>query len=334
MIISMLLLTACKEEGVNSSYYVIEDIVSTPEPKEEQELLIAEKTIFKLFYPDETGQVMLTKMIEVEQIDKVSLIENILDLGYLDENTRLIKLSGDSLEDGSRILVAEFSEELKNTLEKMEESKAHILFGCIVNTLLDAYDAVGVRVLSANEDVVMRTEESNLDVNEGDLPDGYYSAFALADAINITRDVMIQEEIETITYERFYTEEGYSIFFEKDNYTSGYNQSEGLVVFENLDFTTTMSIYVSESSKADTVQILTDQLELGVEEVAETQEMEIGVGAYETTGIFKRGKERIYNYYVIEEKNQVFVIEVRMDKETSIEQGAHIAYMLDTFQIW
>lgn len=332
---AMMLLTACNEERVNSSYYVIEDVVQTPEPKEEEkELLTAEKTIFKLFYPDETGQVMLTSQIEVEEISKITIIEKILELGYINENTRLIKLTGEELEDGRRLLTAEFSEELRETFVDKEEEEGQIIFACIVNTILDAYDATGIMVLVGSEEMIMPSAESILEMNPVDLPEGYYSAFDLTPAQISTKDVEIQGEIQTIVYEQFYSEEGYSIFYENENYTRGYNATEGLAVFESLDYSTSMSIYVSESSKTDAVQILSEQLELGVEEVAEILEMEIGVGGYKTTGIFKSGEERIYNYYVVEHNNQVYIIEIRMNQETSLEQGEHIAYMLETFQIW
>lgn len=312
------LLVACREEKENVSYYVIEDVVNFPEiEKEEENLLTADKTIFKLFYPDVTGQVMLTKMIEVEEINKNTISEHMVELAYLDEAIRILELTGEVKEEGV-FLTVNFSRELLYVLEAEEEEKRQLILACLVNTLIDAYEASAVEVFIAGED------ESQ----------GQYSKFKLSEAEEMTQEVNIQGEIREISYQRFYAEDGYSMFFEVDNYTAEYVQTEGLVVFESLDFTNSISIYESESSRRDMVQILLEQEEFGLITEIDSEDIEVGTGLYEATLIYKRGRDYIYNYYVVENESQVFVIEVRMNVETATEQESHILHMIDTFQIW
>lgn len=333
-VLTFMMLSSCNEEKMNERFYIIEDQVQKPEAFEvEEETLTADKTVLKLYYPDETKQFILSKMIEVEEINKNTIIEHISELGYIEESTRLVKLVKEEFAGEGKLILAEFSIKLKNKIEKVDPKEGQIIYACIVNTLLDAYDAVGVCIYIGNDLLIYPQADIELKIEDVDLPEGYYPHFELSYEDQFEKALTIDGKAENITYSRFFCEEGYSIYYELENYESGYNETEGLAVFEKNDESIVFCIYLSESSKIDTIESLSNQEVLGITETSESFEMEIGAKGYLAIGIFKKGEQEIINYYIIEKEGQIFVIETKMGIEASREDGERIGKMLDTFEI-
>jgi hypothetical protein len=192
------MLSSCKEEKINESFYIIEDQVQKPEPvEEEQEMLIADKTVLKLYYPDDTRQFILSKSIEVDEINKNTLIEHIMELGYLEESTRLYKLSGKEFNGDGKLVVAEFSSKLESEIQRVTPQEGQIIYACIVNTLLDAYDATGVSIRVGNEVLPYPEANKKLEMEEVELPEGYYPYFKLSYEDLIEKAIIILKRIKT-----------------------------------------------------------------------------------------------------------------------------------------
>ncbi len=334
VVILVMMLSGCKEEKVNESYYIISDQVQIPETIEPEEVtLVADKTILKLYYPDETKQFILSKMIEVNEINKNTIMEYIWELGYVDETIKLFQLSGQEVEGVGEFIKAEFSSGLKNEIESASVEEGQIIYACIVNTLLNAYDAVGVSVFAGNELLEFPETENNLAMEGADLPNGYYSYFALAHENQIESDFTFDGITKNIKYTRYFCEEGYRMYYEEEDYVSSFQEEESQTVFEKKDGNVSIYIYLSDSSKSDTMEKILLNKEIGRQETIENLELKLGVEAYNATGILKKSETEINNYYIIEKEGQVFVIETKFSQEATLEDQSRVDSMLATFQL-
>jgi len=330
----VLLLSGCNEEKINEGFYIISDQVQVPEnTNTEKETLVANKTILKIYYPDETKQFIRSKMIEVEEINKDTIMEHILEMGYLEEPTKLFQLSGENYTEEGKLLKAEFSSTLAKELYSLTAEEGQIVYACLVNTLLDAYGAIGVSIFVGNEVMPYPETDINLVREAVVLPEGYYSHFALSRENKMEIPFVFQEITTNIMYTRFFCEDGYAIYYESDYYDASYQKEEEVAVFQKKDGLVSFYIILSDSSKLDSIERILNEEVVGALEISEPLEIEIGANGYQATAIYKKAETQTNNFYVIEKEGQIFVIETNFLQGSTLEDEKRVDQMLESFQL-
>lgn len=146
ILLGCLLLTGC-----GSTTSAPTAAVETTEPLE----------ILTVFSPNENADGFVKTDIAVPSITDAVIIQQLVNVGVLAEDTSVSTVMEVSTDTGKATLEADFNDALRQSLLPMGTAGEYVLMGCVVNTFLTAYQADAITITVEGE--VLETGHSVYD---------------------------------------------------------------------------------------------------------------------------------------------------------------------------
>lgn len=123
---------------------------------------VPEKTQIQLYYADAQSDFLQTCMVELDELSPQAVLQALQADGLVDKNVTVLNWLCENQADPNKdtTLTLDLSKEFQEQLS-VNPSTEHTLLACVVNTYLDAYEAVSITLTSDGKPLTAQTEATN-----------------------------------------------------------------------------------------------------------------------------------------------------------------------------